>query len=96
MIMMKKNDDTYDINSGKHYSDMEYIRLRPRFYLGNQVYLTAVREVTDNAFDEIIKGYATTITVTFHKDGSISVRRRTRRNERYRVLSWTTPRWKQL
>lgn len=71
--MMKKNDDTYDINSGKHYSDMEYIRLRPRFYLGNQVYLTAVREVTDNAFDEIIKGYATTITVTFHKDGSISV-----------------------
>lgn len=65
--------DTYSISSGKHYNDMEYIRLRPRFYLGGQVYNCAAREVTDNAFDEIIKGYGTTVTVTINPDHSITV-----------------------
>lgn len=70
--MTKK--DIYDINSAEHISAMQYIRMRPRFYLGNSnVFNTALREVSDNAFDEIIKGYASHVTVTFHGDHSVSV-----------------------
>lgn len=33
----------------------------------------AIREITDNSVDEVIGGYADTVKVNFHKDGSVEV-----------------------
>ena len=54
--------------------DMEHVRIRPRVYLGDYVYTTAVREIVDNASDEVVRGYGTDVYLEFHDDGSIEVR----------------------
>ena len=55
---------------------LDAVRLRPGMYIGT----TGVKglhhilwEIVDNSIDEVSNGYATTVFVTVHGDGSVSV-----------------------
>jgi DNA gyrase subunit B len=52
---------------------IEHIRIRVGNALGNNPFETAVREVVDNSFDEIVAGHGTSVTVILREDGSIEV-----------------------
>lgn len=65
------NEDSIELLEG-----LEGVRKRPAMYIGstNAIGLHhLVWEVVDNAVDEAMSGYGDLITVTIHKDGSISV-----------------------
>src|SRR5205823_9805482 len=51
---------------------LEPVRKRPSMYIGgldSRGYHHLLWEIVDNAVDEVINGYASTIWVTLHKDG---------------------------
>lgn len=69
--------DKYDANSLAVLHDLEPITLRPGMYIGSTDFTGTHHlawEVIDNAVDEAIAGFGKNITVTIHKDGSLSVR----------------------
>lgn len=63
----------YDETSIQVLKGLEPVRQRPGMYTRTDNPLHVVQEVIDNAADEALAGHATSIEVTMHKDGSISV-----------------------
>ena len=55
--------------------DVQHTRLRPAVNLGLDVLNTALREIVDNAIEEVADPShgGTTVTITLHSDGSVSV-----------------------
>ena len=73
---MKKSEDTYTSEQIQVLEGLEAIRKRPGMYVGG-VGLSAlhhlVYECVDNAIDEVMAGFASTITVRIGVDGSCTV-----------------------
>lgn len=66
----------YDANDIELLEGLKGVRKRPAMYIGstnNQGLHHLVWEIVDNAVDEALNGYGNKITVTIHKDGSLSV-----------------------
>lgn len=55
--------------------DVQHTRLRPAVNLGLDVLNTALRELVDNAIEEVADPShgGTRVTITLHADGSVSV-----------------------
>ncbi|QNM96852.1 DNA topoisomerase IV subunit B [Chitinimonas koreensis] len=63
----------YDESSVKVLKGLEPVKHRPGMYTRTENPLHIVQEVIDNAADEALAGYAKSIEVTVHQDGSIAV-----------------------
>jgi topoisomerase-4 subunit B len=63
----------YDEQSIKVLKGLEPVRARPGMYTRTDSPLHIVQEMIDNAADEALAGFAKKVSVTLHKDGSVSV-----------------------
>ncbi len=63
----------YDESSIRVLKGLEPVKQRPGMYTRTENPLHIIQEVIDNAADEALAGFAKSITVISHQDGSISV-----------------------
>lgn len=69
-------NEEYTEKDLQHLSDLEHVRERPGMYIGdtyNRGLHHLVYEVVDNSIDEAMAGFAKTVSVTVHTDGSVTV-----------------------
>ncbi len=69
-------NDEYTDKDLLHLSDLEHVRERPGMYIGDTTLRGLhhlVYEVVDNSIDEAMAGFAKTVSVTVHNDGSVTV-----------------------
>lgn len=64
---------TYDSSAIEVLTGLEPVRKRPGMYTQTERPNHLVQEVIDNSVDEAIAGHASSVEVTLHKDGSVSV-----------------------
>lgn len=67
---------TYDAGSIQVLEGLEAVRMRPGMYIGttsSKGLHHLLWEIVDNAIDEASNGFASSVTVTLHNDGSASV-----------------------
>jgi DNA gyrase subunit B len=67
---------SYDASQIQVLEGLDPVRKRPGMYIGSTGYdglHHLIKELADNAIDEVIAGYASELSVTLHKDGSATV-----------------------
>lgn len=70
---MNKKTAAYDESSFRVLKGLEPVRERPGMYTRTDSPMHIIQEVVDNAADEALAGFARSIHVTLHADGSVTV-----------------------